>query len=134
MAPPTCLSKEREARKSVRAVKTFTSKGKQENARRSKGKQEKQGNGSKSKKQHNQSSRTKSRQQHIAMPSKDLEPAMSTLDHLSPKMLSHGLQGSLHSPRAKLSKAQQSPAKLSKQRKAKKAAKARTRSKKGIQT
>ena len=46
----TCLSKEREARRCIRAVKAFTSKGKQENARRSRGRQEKQGRGSKSKK------------------------------------------------------------------------------------
>ena len=51
LSTKTCLSKEREARKCIRVVKAFTRKGKQENARRSKGKQEKPGKGSKSKKQ-----------------------------------------------------------------------------------
>ena len=100
----TCLSKEREARKCIRAVKAFTSKGKQENARRSKGKQEKQGKGSKSKKQ--QQPKQQNQKQNATHSNTQQRPGQATVSPTSLINFSKAQQSS-----AKLGKAQQSIAK-----------------------
>ena len=107
----TCLSKEREARKCIRAAKAFTSKGKQENARRSKGKQEKQGKGSKSKKQ--QQPKQQNQKQNATHSNTQQRPGQATVSPTSLINFSKAQQSS-----AKLGKAQQSIANPTKPSKA----------------
>ena len=92
-------------------MKAFTSKGKQENARRSKGKQEKQGKGSKSKKQ--QQPKQQNQKQNATHSNTQQRPGQAIVSPTSLINFSKAQQSS-----AKLGKAQQSIANPTKPSKA----------------